>query len=168
MSEATAAAAALLTRCTAWAEDRLATLAWWTDAELLRALGPGLAALFPSARPTLIAGVQSSGYLLAPLVAMQRGVGMLAVQKQPQPDGSILLATLDDVGGVAGRPRTGDRVLLVDDVVETGAQVAAVKDLVVDSGAEWLGAAVMVAYQPRPDLGVESLTTVACLRSAAG
>lgn len=154
----------LLTRRTVWAGDRLATLAWWTDPELLRALGPGLAALFPSVRPSLTAGVQSSGYLLAPLVAAHLGVGMLAVQKQPQQDGSMLLATLEETGGVEGRPRRGDAVLLVDDVIETGAQVAAVRNVVLECEAEWLGAAVMVAYRPRPDLGVKALVTMEELR----
>lgn len=156
-----------LYRRTAWVDDRLATLAWWTDPELLAVLGAGLAGLFPESRPSLIAGVQSSGYLLAPLVATHWGVGMLAVQKLPQPDGSILLATLEEPVTGARWPRPGDRVLLVDDVVETGAQAAAVRDLVVGRGAHWVGAAVMVAYRARPDLGVRALASVDDLRRRA-
>jgi|GEM_PF-6190231 len=182
------AAGRLLRERTGWVGDRLATLAWWTDPDLLRVLGPALAGLWPDRRPTLVAGVQSSGYLLAPLVATHLGVGMLGIQKQPQPDGMILLATVEEtrvagrgsadaLGGkgfegmrsgntVPGRPTAADRVLLVDDVVESGAQAAAVRDLVINVGATWLGVATMVSYQPRVDLDIRSLTTITELTRA--
>jgi adenine phosphoribosyltransferase len=44
--------------------------------------------------------------------------------------------------------RPGDRVLLVDDWIETGAQAVAVRDLVADAEAEWVGAAVIVDAMP--------------------
>ncbi|WP_147138619.1 adenine phosphoribosyltransferase [Stackebrandtia albiflava] len=150
----------VLAAATRWDGDRLATLAWWTDARLLSRLGAALADLHRGEPPTLVAGVQSSGYLLAPLVANVFGVGMLGVQKLPQPDGRIMLAT------VAGRPDASDRVLLVDDVVETGAQAAAVKDLVEATGARWSGVAAMVSYGDFPELGVWSLADVDSLRPA--
>lgn len=166
-----ATAARLLRERTGWVGDRLATLAWWTDPDLLRVLGPALAGLAADRRPTLVAGVQSSGYLLAPLVATQLGVGMLGIQKQPQADGMILLATVEQTRAAGdatsstelvlpGRPTADDRVLLVDDVVETGAQAAAVRDLVTTVGATWLGVAAMVSYQPEVDLDVLALTTI--------
>lgn len=144
---------------TVWDGDRLATLEWWTDPGVLTRLGPGLRALFPEAVPTWVVGVQSSGYLLAPLVALELGVGMLGVQKLPEPDGTIRLATAPD----AVAP--GDSVLLVDDVVESGAQAAAVRDMLVGAGASWLGVATMVTYRERPDLGVRALFDIEQLRS---
>jgi adenine phosphoribosyltransferase len=38
----------------------------------------------------------------------------------------------------------GDRVVLVDDWIETGNQAAAVRDMVLECGAAWAGCAVMV------------------------
>lgn len=147
-----------LRETTVWHGDRLATLHWWADAELLRLVGPALAGLHPDAPVNLVAGVQSSGFLLAPLVAGRFGTGMLGIQKLPEPDGTITLAT------AAGMPGPGDAVLLVDDVVETGAQALAVRDLVVDAGARWLGAAVMVAYRDIPELTLRSLVHIDELR----
>jgi adenine phosphoribosyltransferase len=153
-----AAARRRLIEVTAWRGDHeLATLEWWRDAQLLAALGPGLAALYDGPPPTVVAGVQSSGFLLAPLVAVRLGVGMLGVQKLPQPDGSITLAT------AAGCPAAGERVLLVDDVVESAAQAHAVRQLVVAAGAQWAGMVTMVTYQEQPELNLRSLVDIAQL-----
>lgn len=149
-----------LRETTVWSGDRLATLHWWDDARLLRLLGPALAALHPHARVDVVAGAQSSGYLLAPLVATSLGTGMLGVQKLSEPDGSIRLATADSM------PAPGARVLLVDDVVETGAQALAVRDLVLSAGAIWLGTAVMVAYRDVPELNLKALVHIDELRPA--
>lgn len=147
-----------LRETTVWSGDRLATLHWWADAELLRLLGPALAELHPGAPVNLVAGVQSSGFLLAPLAAGHLGVGMLGIQKLPQPDGTITLATATAMPGPA------DAVLLVDDVVETGAQALAVRDLVTDAGARWLGTAVMVAYRDVAELNLKALVHIDELR----
>ncbi|MGH8878281.1 MAG: hypothetical protein ACRD0P_13200, partial [Stackebrandtia sp.] len=78
-----------LRETTVWTGGRLATLHWWRDARLLSVLGPALAGLHADAGVTVVAGVQSSGFLLAPLAAMRLDVGMLGIQKIPAPDGSI-------------------------------------------------------------------------------
>ncbi|ADD45849.1 phosphoribosyltransferase [Stackebrandtia nassauensis DSM 44728] len=147
-----------LRETTVWSGDRLATLHWWSDAELLRLLGPALAELHAPSEANLVAGAQSSGYLLAPLTATTLGVGMLGIQKLPRPDGSITLATATEM------PGPGDRVLLVDDVVETGAQALAIRDLVTSTGAEWLGAAAMVTYRDVPGLNLKALVHIDELR----
>ena len=127
--------------------DRLATLHWWRDPALLRLLGPALAELDPVA-PTVIAGAQSSGYLLGPLVAVHLGLGFVGVQKRPEADGSITLAIADGVLA------PGERVLLVDDVVDTGAQAAAVRGLLERRGGEWLGVRALMGLCP-PEVGAE-------------
>ena len=151
-AEAVTTARRRLASATVWRDDRLATLAWWSDADLLAALGPGLAAMATTIGPppTVVAGVQSSGYLLAPLVAVELGVGMLGIQKLTGPD-HITLAT--DVDALSPH----DRVLLVDDVLETAAQARAVRDLVRSRGAALSGVAVLVAYRRVPDLDVTAL-----------
>ncbi|MEV0647888.1 phosphoribosyltransferase family protein [Phytomonospora sp. NPDC050363] len=133
--------------------DRLATLHWWIDPELLALLGPALAELEPT-DATAVAGVQSSGYLLGPLVAIHLGLGFVGVQKRPEPDGTITLAIADGIL----RPR--ERVLLVDDLVDTGAQAHAVRGLFRRHGAEWLGVRALMALCPSEvsaDLGVVAL-----------
>ncbi|CAM3291669.1 phosphoribosyltransferase family protein [Stackebrandtia soli] len=148
-----AATRARLLAATRWRHGRIATLWWWTDARLLRLLGPGLAALWTGPPPTVVVGVQSSGYLLAPLVATRLGVGMFGVQQRPGPDGTTLAAESDAIG-------PGDRVLLVDDIAETAEQIAAVRDLITHYGATWLGASVMVAYRDWPELGINALASI--------
>ena len=133
--------------------DRLATLHWWRDPELLALLGPALAALEPT-DATVVAGAQSSGYLLGPLVAVELGLGFVGVQKRPEPDGTITLAIADGV--IA----PGERVLLVDDLVDTGAQARAVRGLLRRHGATWLGVRALMALCPpevSADLGVVAL-----------
>lgn len=133
--------------------DRLATLHWWRDPELLALLGPALAALEPT-DATVIAGAQSSGYLLGPLVAVELGLGFVGVQKRPEPDGTITLAIADGV--IA----PGERVLLVDDLVDTGAQARAVRGLLRRHGATWRGVRALMALCPpevSADLGVVAL-----------
>ena len=55
----------------------------------------------------------------------------------------------------------GDRVLLVDDWIETGATATTARQLVDDVGATWLGTAVVVDALTEPrlrrDLNVRSL-----------
>lgn len=47
---------------------------------------------------------------------------------------------------------SGDRVLLVDDWVATGAQAETCRKLVTDAGASWLGTSVIVDGLERPEL----------------
>jgi adenine phosphoribosyltransferase len=127
---------------------------WWRDPGLLAALGPALAALAPE-RPTLVMGPQSRGSLLGALTAQHLGVGLLEVRKERAPgadsDRWWTATTPPDYRdrhlemGVRRRHLTaGERVLLVDDWIDTGGQVTACRAVVEQSGATWLGAAVIV------------------------
>lgn len=51
---------------------------WWRDADVLSSIGPALSELFAHQRPTLVLGIESSGMLVGPLVALQLGVGFVA------------------------------------------------------------------------------------------
>lgn len=129
--------------------------AWWRDATVLAEIGPALARLFRDDAPTVVLGSESHGFLLGPLVAVHLGVGFAAVRKGPE------RASDDDVWLVRRtRPdyrdrhldlavrrsvlRPGDRVLFVDEWAATGGQVLACQQLVDDTRATWLGAAVVV------------------------
>ncbi|WP_412540800.1 phosphoribosyltransferase family protein [Longispora sp. K20-0274] len=136
--------------------------AWWRAPEILADLGPALAALHADGpRPTVIAGNQSSGYMLGPLVAAHLGLGFLALRKAPAEVVSALnTAPISEYEVLALDPEAltpADRVLLVDDLVETGTQARAARALVEGAGATWLGVAAVTAYEEYPELGVRAL-----------
>ncbi|MEV6523454.1 hypothetical protein AB0M43_16005 [Longispora sp. NPDC051575] len=145
--------------------------AWWRDPEILGALGPALAALHdarpPAAeapggvRPTVIAGNQSSGYMLGPLVAAYLGIGFVALRKAPGELVSALdtapISRWEVLALDAEALGPADRVLLVDDLVETGTQARAARVLVERAGATWLGVSAVTAYEEYPELGVRAL-----------
>lgn len=150
---------------------------WWSDGETLRELGPALAELFADDGVSVVAGIEARGFVLGPLVAASLGVGFVEVRKDEHPSeiGEQLLrrTTPPDF---QGRSLTmtirrsalgpGDRVLLVDDWIETGAQAIAARDLVHDAEAQWLGVAVIVDAVPsgtRRDLDVRALLREASL-----
>ncbi|WP_205354157.1 phosphoribosyltransferase family protein [Embleya scabrispora] len=165
-----------------WRETPWGTFAdvsgWWHDPEVLAMLGPGLGALHADARPTLIVGVETRGLVLGPITALHLGVGFVEIRKdrrivgggrRPGGDPMLRAATppeYQDGGLTLVVPsrlfRPGDRVLLVDEWIETGAQAGAVRRMVTEAGAEWIGAAVVVdacAPQVRARLGVRGLLT---------
>ncbi|MEV6796844.1 phosphoribosyltransferase [Micromonospora rifamycinica] len=149
------------------------TSRWWRDAEALAGLGPALVAPFRTARPTVVVAPAVTGLILGPLAATALGVGFVPAHKpgdgrlpaapltwaQSPPDfrgRQVDLAVRDD------RLGAGDRVLMVDDWVATGAQVRAVRDLCAARGAHWLGCTAVVVDLPAPvaaELGVHGLLT---------
>ncbi len=156
-----------------WDRSRLADVTgWWRDAVLLAELGPALAALFADAQPTVVLGLQSRGCLLGALTAQALGVGFVEVRKEPNPaadsDEWVTATTPPDYRDrhlVLGFPRRlvtpEDRVLLVDDWVDTGGQALGAQKLVTMTRATWLGMAVVVDdlanHQIRRELSVRAL-----------
>ncbi|NED51263.1 phosphoribosyltransferase [Micromonospora aurantiaca] len=146
---------------------------WWRDPDVLAQVGPALAGLFPEDRPTVVIAPEVTGLLLGPLVAVAAGAGFLPAYKdcgerrrvgptrwaQTPPDyrGRQLRVGVD-----GRRLNPGDRVLLVDDWVDTGAQLDALGRVVRDAGAHLIGAAALVATCP-PEvaerLGLRALVT---------
>ncbi len=135
------------------------TSGWWRDPEVLAGLGPALADLFPEARPTVVIAPEATGLLLGPLVAVAAGTGFLPAYKDggdrrrvgamnwaetpPDHRGRRQRLGLD-----VGRLGPADRVLLVDDWVDSGAQLDALHRLVSATGAEVVGAAAVVTTCP--------------------
>jgi len=145
---------------------------WWREPALLAGLGPALAALFPEAEPTVVVAPEAAGFLLGPLVAHALGVGFVEAHKDGRGRVAARMLRRTTAPDYRGRSITlsvqarllsaTDRVLVVDDWVATGAQIAALRSLVHAAGAQYLGAAVIVDACPRPvavDLGVRSLLT---------
>jgi adenine phosphoribosyltransferase len=145
---------------------------WWRRPELLGNLGRALAQLFADRPPTVVLGPQSSGCLLGPLVALHLHVGFVEVRKDRGPSGDsdawLRRTTPPDYQdrhlslGFRKRLITGgDRVLFVDDWIETGGQAHSAHLLTQDAEATWLGAATVVdalhSHQTRRHLNVRSL-----------
>lgn len=128
---------------------------WWREPTILADLGPALANLFSAEHPTVVLGPQSRGTLLGALTAAHLGVGFIEAIKDPGPaadsDAWWQRTTAPDyrdrhlrLGFRRDLLKAGDRVLFVDDWVDTGGQALACQQLVADSGADWVGAAVIV------------------------
>lgn len=136
-----------------WIDDAADTWTMLRSADALAGIVAGLAALVEDARPDVVVGIESRGFVLAPPVALTLGVGFAPVRK----DGALFPGPLVERTtdrDYRGNRRTlsarrdlfaaGQRVVLVDDWIETGSQALAVADLVADAGADLVGVAVVV------------------------
>jgi adenine phosphoribosyltransferase len=150
---------------------------WWRDPAIMAAVGPGLADPFRADRPTVVVSPEVTGFLLGPLVAVALGAGFVEAFKggreQTIAEPMAWTTTEPDYRGrrVSLGVRTahvgpGDRVLVVDDWVVTGAQVAALRGLATSLGASYVGGAAIVAEPVDPGLRVRALLAAADLPSA--
>ncbi len=98
----------------------------------------------------VVVGVEARGFLLGAAVAYARGTGIVGVRKPGK-----LPAVADRVDYTleygaaslelpAGAVESGQRVLVVDDVLATGGTLAATRQLVDQAGAVPVGAAVVL------------------------
>ncbi|MEV5204690.1 phosphoribosyltransferase [Streptomyces sp. NPDC053720] len=143
----------LVLECFRWIDGHADVWAVFRDPVTLAAVVRGLVEPFKDEGITAVCGVESRGFLLGGAAAVALGVGFIPVRKaeglfpgdklvrEASPDYRKLRHTLrlqrDSVA-------LGDRVLLVDDWIETGSQAAAVKDMVAECGGDWAGCAVIV------------------------
>lgn len=128
---------------------------WWREPRLLADIATGLTQLFEDQQPTVVLGIESRGTMLGSLVAMKLGLGLLEVRKNRRPmtdsDAWVHATTPPDyrdrhlsLGFRRGLMTSGDRVLFVDDWIESGSQATTARALVGQVGAHWVGAAVIV------------------------
>ena len=110
-----------------------------------------LAGLFADAEPDVVPGIESRGFLLGGMVAARLRCGFGEVRKRARPGPALKAATDEDSRGArhtlsigTGLLAPGDRVVLVDDWIDTGAQAAA-QTLAHTAGASWLGVAAVVS-----------------------
>ncbi|MFV2008520.1 MULTISPECIES: phosphoribosyltransferase family protein [unclassified Micromonospora] len=137
---------------------------WWRHPRILAGIGPALAELASAGladadRPSTVMTPQVTGLLVGPLVATALGVGVVPAYKE-DPQRTIADATTWTTTAPDYRGRTlrlgvrdrhlgpGDRVLLVDDWVTSGAQLRAMAQLAAARGAVVVGSAVIVADCP--------------------
>lgn len=116
----------------------------------LEASVEGLAQPFTSSRITLVAAIESRGFIFGSCVARILNVGFVPIRKPGKLPwtrrrneyqleyGTDALEIHDDaVGG-------GDRILLIDDVLATGGTAAAASMLIRELGAELVGAGMLI------------------------
>ncbi|MEU6445103.1 phosphoribosyltransferase family protein [Streptomyces sp. NPDC047046] len=145
------------------------------DPEALASVVRGLAEPFRDDGVTAVCGIESRGFLLGAAVAVELGVGFVAVRKDEGifPGPKVTRRSDPDYRGTRQELRLqraavgpGGRVLLVDDWIETGSQASAVRSMVEECGAQWAGCSVVVdQIDParRANLGVRSIVTAADL-----
>ncbi|OKJ25170.1 phosphoribosyltransferase family protein [Streptomyces sp. CB01580] len=123
------------------------------DGDAFRVVVRALVAPFRDAGVTGVCGIESRGFLLGGAAALELGVGFIAVRKAAGmfPGEKLVRETEPDYRGIRHSLRIQraslgpvDRVLFVDDWIETGNQALAVRDLVSSAGAELAGCAVVV------------------------
>ena len=111
-------------------------------------IGRRMAEVLAGYAPTLVVGPTTGGILLAHEVARQLGSSVRGVFAEPMGDGRRQLRR--------GWPVAADeRIVLVDDILTTGASLVETRDAVRDAGVEPLAATVIVDRSTGPfDLGL--------------
>lgn len=128
---------------------------WWANPSVLRRLGPVLARPAAEMGATHVLGPTSRGALLGALVALELGVGLVELRKDPEPstdsDRWLTARTPPDyqdrnlkLGLRRDLLPPGSRALFVDDWIDTGGQAVAARRIVEAAEATWCGASVIV------------------------
>lgn len=123
------------------------------QAEILRLLGPALAAPFRGEVVTVVCAPEARGPILGALVAVELDAGLVLIRKEDRNHPGADRRVVSDPTW-RGQPEVfqtrswdlspGDRVLVVDDWITTGSSIAAVRRLVDEAGAVYVGASVIV------------------------
>ncbi len=124
----------------------------FADGDALAAVVTGLVEPWRGQQITRVVGIESRGFLLGAAAAVSLGVGFVAVRKSEGllPGPKVTADAGEDYRGLRHRLRmqavlhADDRVLLVDDWAERGAQADAAKELVESSGASFVGVSLLV------------------------
>ncbi|EXU66366.1 phosphoribosyltransferase [Streptomyces sp. PRh5] len=150
------------------------------EPEALATVVRGLVEPFQQEGITAVCGIESRGFLLGAAAAIELGVGFVPVRKQAGlfPGEKVTRQTAPDYRGNRHELRlqraslmAADRVLMVDDWIETGSQATAVRSMVEDCGSRWCGCSVIVDQASdhcRSDLGVRGIVSAAELPESNG
>ncbi len=146
-------ARALFLRHFRWHEGHADLSALLGDGPTLRALGPALVEPFASARPDGVVALEARGFVVGALAAHHLGVGLVLARKPGAVHPAARRRRSRDLDW-RGRPvdlavsatavRSGARLLVVDDWVETGVHARTAHELLIDLGARPIGTAVLV------------------------
>ncbi|MCR0980881.1 adenine phosphoribosyltransferase [Roseomonas populi] len=101
-------------------------------------------------RPTLLAGIESRGFLVAAPLALELGLGFVMLRKRGKLPGAIIGLNYaleygtDRIEMQADAVKPGDRVVILDDLLATGGTLAASIALLRQAGAEVPAAAALI------------------------
>jgi adenine phosphoribosyltransferase len=110
----------------------------------------------PSMRPDVVAGLDARGFILGAVIAYELNVGFVPVRKKGKLPFTTVEETYELEYGSAtvelhtDAVKTGDRVLLIDDLIATGGTMMAGKKLLEKLGAQVMEGAAIVDL---PELG---------------
>ena len=116
-----------------------------SEISLLKLAVQQLALPFRGSNISKVVGVESRGFVMAPMLALELGAGFIPVRKEgrlPRKTYSVSYDLEYGSGTVEmhiGSVCPSDCVLIHDDVLATGGTAAAVEDLVEQSGGEIVG-----------------------------
>ena len=118
------------------------------DAETFGAVVGALAATYGPVDK--VAGIEARGFILAAPVALRLGAGFVPIRKKGKLPGATLTQDYElEYGTATVEVLTdafdpADRVLIIDDVLATGGTARATADLVLRTGAQLAGIAVLL------------------------
>lgn len=111
----------------------------------------GLSAQHAESGIEMVAGIDARGFLLGGAVALQLGIGVLAIRKAGKLPPPVITTEYELEYGTAaveipaqGLDLSGRRVLVVDDVLATGGTAGAAIDLLTRAGAEVVAVGVVL------------------------
>ena len=120
------------------------------DAAALRAAADQLAAPYAGHGVELVVGIESRGFIFAPLVAERLGAGFVPVRKPGKLPAETIAQTYELEYGTdtieihADALRPGQKVLMLDDLLATGGTMAAACELVERLGGQIVGVVFLV------------------------
>jgi adenine phosphoribosyltransferase len=131
----------------------------FADPQAFAALVADLAAPFQSMPLDYVAGIEALGFILGTALSLRLGKGFIPIRKAGKLPVAAARVRFVDYSGQEkalelrhGLLPAGARVLLVDEWVETGAQVGAAIALIENQGAVVVGvAAINIDSNPLPD-----------------
>lgn len=130
------------------------------DARALPAAVEALVAPFRNDRVEQVLGIESRGFVLGVPVAIALGTGFTMIRKKGKLPHSTTSVTYDLEYGTdtvemhTDAVRSGQRVLVVDDLIATGGTAEAAVKLITRSGGEVVGASFVIDL---PDIGGRKL-----------
>lgn len=136
-----------------WVDGHADIWPWFARAELFASVTEALANPFQGQQITKVVGIEARGFLLAGAVARELGAGVIPIRKPGAifPGPLLSIKTSPDYRGRTiellrqeGILTASDRVLVVDDWLETGSQMSAAIDSVRTARAEVVGVSVIV------------------------
>jgi adenine phosphoribosyltransferase len=110
----------------------------------------------PALRPTVVAGLDARGFIIGSVIAYELGVGFVPIRKKGKLPFTTVEETYELEYGSAtvelhtDAVKSGDRVVLIDDLIATGGTMMAGRKLLEKLGAEVIEGAAIVDL---PELG---------------